>query len=265
MSLPELADWTDTRIGLHQASQVIGGVRRAVASPEPNWAHLGLRISPKGVTTSALTGVGTLTLDFPATSTLYQPEGGGPAQSIPLAGQTQISLANAVESMLHAAGHPVALDRSKITANTPLKVNESTAADYAIVLNRIGSVLAEFRESLPGEKSPLLVWPHGFDASFLWFATHDASEQAPHLSFGFSPGSEGFDRPYLYFYAYPIPEGMLSISLPAPARWYEGSWTGMVIDYDSISGEERPEEVILVALESVYQAVAPKLKHPSNS
>ncbi len=49
MTLPALLNWDTTRTTLHQAAQVIGAVRAGVAAPEPNWAHLGLRVAPEGL------------------------------------------------------------------------------------------------------------------------------------------------------------------------------------------------------------------------
>jgi hypothetical protein len=261
-TLPKLENWLDTRLGLHHAAQVIGAVRKAVATPEPNWAHLGLRTVTEGVTTGALPHVGTLTLNFGQRAIIHAPQQGSP-RTISLLGHSQFTLADFMDEALAQTGQSIRLDRAKITSRDPFNIDATLAAQYADVLNWVTSLLSRFHESLPGEKSKLLVWPHGFDISFLWFATSDAAEHAPHMAFGFSPGSAGLDRPYFYAYAYPQPDGLLNTPLPAPARWQTQGWTGMVLDYDRLT--DQSDSQVEAAFHAIYEAARPHLEHPANS
>jgi hypothetical protein len=103
--------------------------------------------------------------------------------------------------------------------------------------------------------TPLVVWPHGFDLSFLWFRGNDLDEHSqPHMNFGFSPGSEGFPRPYLYSYAWPALSDLTSRPLLAPARWFNGSWKGAVVDYDSLT-DDKPEAQIEALAHEIFQAL----------
>jgi hypothetical protein len=204
MVLPTLPDWGPTRTALHQAAQVIGGVRTALADPEPNWGHLGLRVVPDGLTTGVLPSAGELVLDFRALTILYRPTNQEPL-GCSLVQHNQKSLADTVEQMLVALGKPVTLKRDKITSETTFDLNADLAADYARVLFLFFEILRRFREGLLGEKSRLVVWPHGFDLSFLWFVKDSVSEQEPHMAFGFSPSSAGLERPYLYSNRIPSP------------------------------------------------------------
>lgn len=254
MQLPELPNWIETRVGLHYAAQVIGGVRKAVAEPEPNWAHLGLQAVPEGITTASLPKVGTVTLNFSDAAIIHQPLQGSP-RSIAIESHNQQTLAELLEETLAVNGVEVELDRSKLTSKAPIHINTAIATDYAHVLNWAFKLLTEFRESLLGERSKLVIWPHGFDTSFLWFATPEASENAPHMAFGFSPGSEGFDRPYFYSYAHPIPNGILDIPLVPPARWHNKGWTGMVLDYDVLRTNENAAQTVESAFRSLYDSI----------
>src|SRR5688500_17367775 len=114
VALPRLENWLDTRLGLHRASQVVGRVRRAVAEPEPNWTHLGLRIMHDGLTTGLLAGLGTIDLHFADRSIVFT-TANGDQHSLSTDGHNQLSLADAVEVMLRAARYDVRIDRSKIT------------------------------------------------------------------------------------------------------------------------------------------------------
>jgi len=260
MALPALANWERTRIALHRAAQVIGAVRAAVAEPEPNWVHLGLLATPDGVTTGDLPHVGEVALDFKNLAVRYQPLEQPPGQdpvTLPLAQQTQGALADEVEQALAAAGHPVTLRRDKLTHTGAFAADAATAADYAQVLYPMADMLERFRASLPGGKSRLVVWPHGFDLAFLWFATEKQSEEAPHMAFGFSPYSAGIERPYLYSYASPAPAGMTKLALPPLTRWHTEGWTGTVTDYDALRQASDPIETAGSVLRNLYEKISP--------
>jgi hypothetical protein len=260
--LPKLKNWLDTRLGLHRAAQVIGGVRKVVAEPEPNWAHLGLQVIPEGVTTGVLPKVGTLTLNFGQRAIIHSPVQGSP-RTILLLGHSQITLADFIDEALAQTGQMVRLDRAKIANRDPFNINETLASEYATVLNWANQLLADYRQSLPGEKSKLVVWPHGFDTSFLWFATPDVSEHAPHMAFGFSPGSEGIERPYFYAYAHPNPDSLVNTPLSVPAKWHREGWTGLVLDYDALT--DQADQQVKAAFDAVYGAASPHLEQAENS
>jgi hypothetical protein len=258
MRLPFLLEWTDTRQGLHQAAQVVGAVRAAVAAPEPNWTHLGLRVANGSLTTGELPDFGTMTLDIAAQAILFDPPDHDPV-GFSLARHTQISLAEAVESGLEALGYPVALNYGKLTGEDVIDIDPVPAADYAKILAAMNEILAAFRDQLPGDKTPLVVWPHGFDLAFLWFATEEASEEAPHMGFGFSPYSVGLERPYLYTYPYPVPDNLISLTLPPVTRWHTEGWTGTVTDYDQVIRQPEPAALLKDVLNTVFEAVSPLL------
>jgi hypothetical protein len=153
----------------------------------------------------------------------------------------------------------------KIAGDTPLQIDIRVAGDYATILKAVEETLTELRGALPGSKTPVVVWPHGFDASFLWFATAEASEQAPHMSFGFSPGSPGLDRPYVYSYAYPIPTGLTDVPLPEPARWHADHWTGVVMDYDLLRNTPDPWELVKKNLHMIFNTESRLLKTVGDS
>ena len=71
MSLPVLQDWDETRRALHQVAQVMGVVRREVATPQPNWVHLGLQVTKQGWTTGELP-IGELVLDASVATLTYR-------------------------------------------------------------------------------------------------------------------------------------------------------------------------------------------------
>lgn len=258
MRLPYLFDWTSTRVGLHQAAQVIGAVRAAVATPEPNWTHVALRVVPEGLTTGALPEFGEMMLDFNTQAIVFSPFNHDPV-GFALALHTQQSLAQAVVAGLQSLGFPLELDHSKLKGDTFFDLDPRTVTDYGRILSILSVVFGNFRARLPGDKSPLVVWPHGFDLAFLWFATEVTREDAPHMGFGFAPFSAEFDRPYIYSYPYPLPDGFTEIQLPPGTRWHTGQWTGTVTEYDQVLRQEEPIGVVEGVLNVVYDRVSPLL------
>lgn len=259
MSLPALTNWDATRIALHQAAQPLGQIRKMIIPHQPNHAHLTLPITKHGLTTGE-TEHGTLSLDFIDRTVTYLCPAGD-LETIPLAGHTQLTLTEAILAAMDKHGHPVAsIDRTEITGTTPLEVDAALAKDYAGVLYSMFTTFARFRAGLIGYLSPVNVWPHGFDLSTLWFAKGAVEEQDPHLNFGFSPGSPGFARPYIYVYARPMPAGFLDIKLPEPAYWTRDKWTGIVIDYDFLAKQADHEDVLNDLLGKIYAAAAPLLQ-----
>lgn len=260
MALPELPrDWTATRQALHQAAQIVGAVRAAVAPPQPNYLHLGLQVIPGRLTTGPLGAVGEWQLDL-TSQTLRWYQAFKTPIALPVRGMTQRALANTVRELAAHAGYHLALDETRLSGDTPLEPDAAAAVAYGDALTALHTILEQVRASLPGPKTPLVVWPHGFDLSFLWFATGVESEEAPHMSFGFSPASEGLERPYLYAYAHPIPPGLTDLPLPAPARWHTVGWTGVVLPYDDVAPRQDAPEAIADIVRAVHAQVSPLLK-----
>jgi hypothetical protein len=254
MPLPALTNWDKTRVGLHEAAQVIGGIHQAVAAPLPNWLHLTLQVIPQGLLTRPFPGGGELLLDFAQRTILYT---GEPAASIPLAGHTQATLADAVLAALAQAGHALTPDRSKMAGDRPLEIDEHMAEDYAWALHRVYSGLARFHAGLHGWLGAAGVWPHGFDLAFLWFPGGHDEQKDPHMNFGFSPASPGFDRPYFYAYAHPAAAGMADVALPPLAHWNTNRWTGVIINYDDLIGESDIEGTLERTFTAIHRTIAP--------
>lgn len=255
--LPALLDWDKTRASLHRASQVISAVRASVTPPLPNALRLSLYPTHNGLTTGTLPFGGDLLLDFNNLAVVYR-QPGEPDERVSLNGHSQWTLAGAVVGLLYDEGHDVVIDRNKLADQNPFEIDGQTSADYARALDAVFTATARFRARLFGPQSPVVVWPHGFDLSFLWFAGSGADEHSdPHMNFGFSPGSPGFDRPYLYVYASPSPAALADVPLPHLASLNTDRWTGVVVNYDDLLSTSDPTAVIEKLYEEIYRAISP--------
>lgn len=258
MTLPALANWDLTRQALHQAAQVVGTIKQVSVERLPNYAHLGLYIDKDGLTSGRLSDGGELHLNLNQSSVIYTCPAGN-VSTIALEGHTQATLTDAVLKAMDAAGHPVSIDRSRTADQAPFALNTATAIEYQQALYSIYTAIARFRGRLLGNLSPMIVFQHGFDMSFLWFKRGTEERTDPHLNFGFSPGSAGFPRPYVYTYASPLPDGYFDIKLPTVARFTRDTWNGIVIDCDTLAAASDHESLLEQALVDIQAAVAPLL------
>ena len=258
MILPTLQNWDATRKALHAAAQVVGGIKKVSVQPLPNYAHLGLYIIKDGLTTGRLSDGAELRLNLLESSIVYTCPAGS-VSKITLQENSQASLTDAVLKAMADAGHPAEPKRDELADQTPLAIDAATAADYQQALYSIYTAITRFRARLLGTMSPVIIFPHGFDVSFLWFKRGSEERTDPHLNFGFSPGSAGFPRPYIYSYASPLPEGYFNLKLPTPAHFVQNPWKGIVIDYDKLAVESDPETHLEQVLVEIHAAVAPLL------
>ncbi len=256
MPVPTLMQLDSTRSSLHRASQVISAVRAAVTPPLPNALRLSLYPVPPGLSTGPLALGGDLLLDYTRQAVVYR-QPGEPDAAIDLDGHSQASLTGELLALLAEEGHDIPLTGDHLRDDTPLVIDPVTASEYAAALDTIFTAVARFRARLAGPQTPVVVWPHGFDLSTVWFAGAGADEhQDPHMNFGFSPASPGFDRPYFYSYAYPLPEGFYDVALPPLVRALESPFKGMVFDYDALVPLGHPGAEIEALFSAIYHGVA---------
>jgi hypothetical protein len=246
MPLPPLPNWETTRDNLQRAAQLLNAVRVQSVEKMPNHLHHSLHITPRGLSTGILSNGAEIALDFV----------GANVNGVPLNGNNLKSLSGQVLDK-----HHLEVSMDKLQDETPFTVDTALSADYAQVLYSVFTALARFRARLYGPMSPIVVWPHHFDVSFLWFATKEDDESQPHMNFGFSPGDAGIPRPYLYAYAYPHPAEATRIVLPPPARWHTEGWTGVRVDYDEWRIESNPEMMLEALLLNVFEKVSPLLRN----
>lgn len=267
MSLPALSNWEKTRRSLHQAATALGAIRVASIDPLPNDLQFSMSITPRGLSTGQLRFGGELLLDYPTATVTYlntansRFDNGESLFKIALDGLNQVSLMDALVEGLKSAGHVVDASRKRITETAPFELDLSLAADYAQVIDRVFTAVSRFRGRLSGAMTPVVVWPHHFDLSFLWFAGAGSDEHHdPHMNFGFSPESPGFERPYVYVYAWPMNEAIHAVEAPPPARWNRENWTGLVIDYDTLSKSDDPDALLEYTLLAIHRAIAPHMQ-----
>lgn len=254
-SLSALNDWNDTRNTLHRVVQIISTIRSSLGNPKPNDAHTTMMLTPYGLTTGIIDGVGEIALDFDTGSIRYQPLEED-AIVIPINGHDQRSIIITLIKKLQI-DQPLNL-LFRTDQLFLMELNSEHAVNYLQVLVRVTEIFELLRERLPGTTTDALVWPNAFDLSFFWFGNSAPDHNTqPHIIFGFTPGTANMPEPYFYVQPWPLPPGLTGESLPPAAIWHTEGWTGVMVDYDMIIREEQPEIVACEILTEIFQMMLP--------
>jgi Family of unknown function (DUF5996) len=281
MPLPMLAPWDETAHGLHNAAKLLGVIRVLLFDHVPNYLELAMKVKPQGLSTDVMPGGSQVTLDFKQAAMVVQPANGA-ATVVPLTNQADVftatlaalesselgmlanvsgdSLADRLMTAAAAKARYAVPKRDELMSTAPFQINPQVASSYADALYHIFTGVARFRARLAGQMTPIVVWPEHFDLSTLWFAGEKPDDHGPHMNFGFAPFSAGFERPYLYIYAYPYPAQYDVPKLPASAYWNTEGWTGVVVNYDDLAKAAHPEQTVESLCLDIYKALLPLLR-----
>jgi len=225
MSLPTLPNWEATRESLHRAALVVSAFAKLGRERDPIfYHHLTLYVTPDGLTSGA-TANGEFSLNLHHAAVIHAAPNGEKTQ-IPLAGLNQVTLGEA----LHKAVPNQQPELSELDNQEAFDTTH--AADYAHTLSAINAALNAVRAGLAGDRTPIVVFPHHFDLSFLWFNGAGKNEHQPHINWGFSPGDSSITRPYLYAYAW-AGEAYANLQVPPPWQHHPNFTTGVMVDYDT--------------------------------
>jgi len=234
MALPSLSNWEGTRDALHQIALIVGAIRVACVDPQPNDLHFSLDLTDSGFSTATMRCGGVLEFDLESLQLRFL-RCGATVFALSAPGHTQVSLAQDLVAIFQDSGYSISPSMKRITGSSALEIDAELAQDYLLALNRVYTALARFRARLGGFMTPLVLWPHHFDMGFIWFPGGGSDEHAdPQIAFGFTPFSDGLERPYIYAYAWSEASGYVQAPVSAPARAITEGYTGLYAAYDDL-------------------------------
>ncbi len=265
-----LSEWHDTRDTLRGYAQLLGKIRQSLTPPQPHWWHVSLRVADTGLTTTPMLIPGTedtveLRLDLLNHNlVIEQSRARGAPATLALSGQSIREFRDQVLERFAAMGVQPEIDRSLFDSDQPGVYDPTAVTRYFQVARAIDAILKQFQGELAGKTSPVQLWPHHFDLSLVWFSGRKVPDVDPadeeyadeQMAFGFSTGDEGFPAPYIYITAYPWPEQLSDMPLPAPARWHLETWKGALVMYDALREFSDPATALLSVLRAAQQAAA---------
>src|SRR5438445_7933604 len=156
-------DWRDTLATLHMYSQVVGKLRVAQSPFEAEWANVGLYLTPRGLTTSAIPyGLASFDAEFDFIDhELVMRASDGAAERIALSGQDVADFYQQVMEGLKRLGMPVAITELPQEVPDPIPFPEDRehhtydpvyARRFWEILSRIDIVMKRSEERRVGKE-----------------------------------------------------------------------------------------------------------------
>lgn len=254
----------DARDALHAYARVLGGWLATIRTRRKHWWHTSLRPSLAGLTTGVVrAGVDfELELDFVASQLRVRTM--EKAVTEDLTGQSAARIASWLDETLAAIGVDPSLAPGDEVRGDRQFVGYSPGYTSSLrdALASVAAALEDFRAGIREETSPIQVWPHHFDLSMVWLPGDKVPEQDPadeehadkQMNFGFLFGDEGIDEPYFYVTAYPLPDALPKIELPAGTTWRSHGFNGAVLLYKDLLAMKDPAAYLQALWSTLLEA-----------
>jgi len=263
-------EWKDTRETLHMELQVIGKVRLALSTPEPQWANVPLYLTGRGLWTSTIPHPSGDVFDLDVDLVDHRVDvrtGSGRVERVPL----RAPVARFYTELMHAlerADVPVEISTRPSEVPDPIRFPEDTvhaAYDPEAVtrfwraLLAAEAVLREHRARFRGKAPPVQLWWGTLDLSMSLYTGRsleppsDANVitrvggDAAQFCAGFWPGDERTRFPSFFAYMYPQPEGV------ERARWWSEDRREFLLPYDDVRATDDPRRTLLEFLDYTFQ------------
>ncbi len=286
-----LNTWAETKTTLHLFTQIIGKVRMALMPKMNHWWHVPFYLSPRGLTTSAISYQGrSMEFEFNfLTHELKLDISDGDSVAISLEEITVAEFYDAIFRMLENAGININIvskpfDSERVKSEVPFSddtihgtYERDKVRTFWKILLVVDSIFKEFRGRYLGKCSPVHFFWHSFDLAVTRFSGREATvapdadpvtrEAYSHevISAGFWFGDEMIPEPAFYTYAFPEPAGLARQPLrPDNARWQESNGSHMALyKYDDFRKAAQPRDAALLFLQSAYDAAARLAQWPA--
>jgi len=266
--------WRETRDTLHMYTQVIGKLRLALCPFEPEWGHVPLYVTARGLTTTPMpAGERALEAEFDLIAhELKMSTSSGEVDRRPLGGDVA-DFHRDVQSMLRALQIEVSTSPMPSEVESPIPFPEDHThgtydaehvARFFKALSMADLVMREHRARFRGRTTPVQFFWGTFDLALTRYSGRSivprpgagiierVSGDAEAICAGWWPGDERNRQPAFYAYAYPPPEGLERIPLqPAMAAWSPEA-REFLLPYDAVRSAPEPRAAILDFLDSTY-------------
>ena len=198
----------------------------------------------------------------------------GRVERIPLTPDRAVGeVTREVLAAVRDAGGEVTIDPTpqEVPWDTPLDTDDEHArydpgevADYFAAATQAALVLAEFRASYRGRKTPVNAWWGSFDLAVSLFSGEPAdppsndfimrnSMDAQDVAVGWWPGDARYGKAAFYAYAHPAPEGFGNAALSPPAARWDGAQGLFVLDWDDVIASPDPHATALEFARSAFR------------
>ncbi len=271
--------WRETKDTLHMYTQVVGKLRLALSPPEPQWAHVTLYVTARGLTTGPMRSdrrIFQVDFDF-VDHVLSIATSDGGLRRIPLVPRTVADFYGLVMEDLHSVGVDAKITTLPTEVPDPIPFPDDTvhAAYDAASINRfwrvlaqVDAVLREYRAPFLGRSTPVHFFWGTFDLACARYSgrpaeppadaglIHRRSADAEQACVGFWPGNDGFPEPAFFAYTYPKPDGLERASVRPDAAFWSDEIGEFLLRYDDARQASSPSDEMLAFFRSTYDAGA---------
>jgi len=271
-------DWRATCDTLHAHTQVLGKLAAGLAPPEPQLQHAALRLTARGWETAPLpapdgSGALVVALDLHRHEAVVE-HSGGRVRRIALTPNRSVGeVTREVLAAVRDAGGEVRIDPTpqEVPWATPLDADDEHAhydpaevAGYFAAATQAALVLAEFRASYRGRKTPVNAWWGSFDLAVSLFSGLPAdppsqdfimrnSMDAQDVAVGWWPGDARYGKAAFYAYAHPAPAAFGNATLSVPAARWDAAQGLFVLDWDDVVASPDPHATALEFARSAFR------------
>lgn len=283
-SLP-LNAWRDTCDTLHMLVQIAGKIRLAFAPPEPEWAHVALYVTPRGLTTGPIPyGARSFQIDFDFHGhAIGIQTGEGARHAIALSARPVAEyyarMMRALESLDIRARiwpmpvevpDPIRFDRDDKHAS----YDPVAATQFSRVLSLVHAALEEHRAPFRGRHTRVQFFFGSFDLAYARYSGRSAKPpsddvimrnamDAEEVCAGFWPGDDRFPEPAFWCYAYPKPPGAERLAAgPTGASW-NAALGEFVLPYEAVRTLPSPSEAVKEFLGTTFEGLARLAQWPA--
>jgi hypothetical protein len=272
--------WQDTLDTLHMVTQIVGKLRLALSPPEPQWGHVALYVTARGLTTGPVPATAGGSFDAEVDlldHVIVLRHSDGRLARVPLEARPVAETHADVMEALRGLGIEVEISPLPSEVPDPIPFAEDrvhSAYDPAAVtrffdvLSRIDLLFREYRAGFRGRTTPVNFWWGSFDLGVSRFSGRDAepppgadsiyrgSMDVEEVSVGFWPGTAAFPEPAFYAYAYPRPGGVEQAAIaPEEAHW-DDALGEFILRYEDARHASSPRQAVLDFLESSHRTCA---------
>jgi hypothetical protein len=278
---PELPydEWSDTLDTLHMILQIVGKVRVALSPKEPEWAHITLYVTARGLTTGPVpsnVGLFDVEVDLLHHDVVIR-TADGETERVVLRARPVAEFWDDFNRALTTLGIEVTLSPEAQEVPDPIPFPDDTthasydpdaATRFWRALAVMDPVFAEYRAAYFGKVSRVQFFWGSADLNVTRFSgqpcepPRDAGfldrHQYDHeqMSAGWWPGNASYPRPAFYAYAYPKPDGIETADLGVDGAAWNADLGEFILDYDVVRASPSPEAHLRRFLDAAYQACA---------
>ena len=269
--------WVDTLDTLHMVLQILGKVRVALSPKEPEWAHITLYVSARGLTTGPVpSNVGLLDVE----ADLLHHEvvvrtADGELERVPLRARPVAEFWTDFNAALAKLAVEVTLSPEAQEVPDPIPFpDDTTHASYdpeAVTrfwraLTVMEPVFAEYRADYLGKVSRVQFFWGSADLAVTRFSGERCTPPAgaglleretydyEQMSVGWWAGDARFPKPAFYAYAYPKPDGVEAADLGVEGASWNAELGEFILDYDVVRRSSSPEAALRAFLDAAYEA-----------